>query len=239
MSMTNLTTGPSSFGTGGAQPTDAQGNADLNMPVRAVNRSDTEVVWTYDRQRYTLPPGVPVYVPYLAMRLWQGDPRAIDLPGGKLHEQFRRQEREHLRALYGVYENEERWAQIPLVECYPIDSDIRFETVLLDPNGDCLSDTAQHASENQMLRDALARMQAQVATLASQVGMADEAEAAIAAAGLDPADLERQATDARTVAPEQSMVGVGPERRAIVKKAAAQGGRVGSTGTASGVVKDS
>lgn len=207
----------SSFGTGGAQPLDGQGNPDIHMPVRAVNRSDEEIVWVYDRQRYRLPPGVAVHVPYLAMCLYQGDPRAIDKPGGKLHEQYRRQVREHLRTFHGVYENDERWDQIPLVECYPIDSDIRFETVLLDPDGVALSGERADQSELEFLRSSLAAQQHQLAHLQAQIQMREDTQAAVDAAGLDHADLDSQVTTSKAAAPEHSMVGAGP----VVKKSAA------------------
>lgn len=211
---------PSSFsaGTGGQQRLDEQGNVDLNMPVRAVNRSDSPVTWLYARQRHVLQPGIPTYVPYMAMVHWQGDPRAIDMPGGRLHEQYRRQHREHLRALYGVYENDNKWAAIPLVECYPIDSDIRFETVLLDPDGTSVSQEAASATETEFLRAQLASMQSQMAHMATQIAVRENAADAQAAAGMDPADLDHQVTTSKAAAPEQSMVGAAPERRPSVAK---------------------
>lgn len=209
----------------GQQRLDAQGGVDLNIPVRAVNRSDQPVTWEYARQKYVLPPNVAVYVPYEAMVYWQGDPRAIDMPGGKLNEQFRRLQRDHLRALYGVYENDERWATIPLVECYPIDSDLRFETVLLDPDGVSVSSEAASANETEFLRNQLASMQQQVAILAAQVNAQDQANAALDAAGLTPEDMGSQVTTSRAVAPEHSMLPPQPERRStpVVKKGAASG----------------
>lgn len=205
--------------TGAQQRLDDQGNVDMNTPVRAINRSDAPVRWLYARQTYILQPNVPTYVPYMAMVYWQGDPRAIDMPGGKLHEQYRRQQREHLRVTYGVYENDEKWAQIPLVECYPIDSDIRFETVLHDPDGTALAPQAAQASETEFLRQQLISMQEQVRILASQVQVNEQSEVATTAAGLDPNDLERQATSQRSVVPEgQSLVGATPERRGVVAK---------------------
>lgn len=215
----------SSFGTGGQQPLDAQGNADINMPVRAINRSDSPVTWLYDRQRYVLMPNVPSYVPYMAMVHWQGDPRAMDLPGGRLHEQFRRQHREHLRTLYGVYENDDKWNQIPLVECYPINSDIRFETVLLDPDGTSLSTESASASETEFLKRQLANMQEQMAHMAAQIQMNESSEAARTAAAMTTDDLDHQVTTSKAAAPEHSMVGAAPERRStksVVKKQAAR-----------------
>lgn len=219
----------SSFGTGGQQRLDAQGNADVNLPVRAINRSDADVVYLYDRQRHILPPNTPVYIPYMAMVHWQGDPRAMDMPGGRLHEQYRRHQREHLRTLYGVYENDERWATIPLVECYPIDSDVRFETVLHDPDGRSLSTESAAASETEFLRSQMASMQNQLAHMAAQIQVNESADAARAAAGLDASDLDHQVTTSKAVAPEHSMVGAAPERRSMNKPIVKKGDRAAVT----------
>lgn len=217
----------SSFATaaGGQQRLDDQGNVDLNTPVRAFNRSEAPVTWLYARQKYVLQPEIPSYVPYMAMVHWQGDPRAIDVPGGKLHEQYRREWRERLTVLYGVYENTHLWDQIPLVECYPIDSDIRFETVLLDPDGTALSPEVAAASETEFLRRQLAQMQEQMRILSSQINLNESQDAATAAAGLDPEDLERQATNIKSQAPE-SLMGAAPaprDRGPVAKKIAAKG----------------
>lgn len=214
--------------TGGQQPLNDQGYVDMNLPVRAINRSDAPIIWEYARQKHVLQPGVPTYVPYMAMVYWQGDPRAINVPGGKLHEQHRRHQREHLSSLYGIYENEEKWEQVPLVECYPLDSDIRFETVLHDPEGVHLQPQVAAASETEFLRKQLAAMQGQMQAMAAQIQMADATDAAVAASGIDdPADLERQATNTKSVAPDPatSLVGASPERRgAAARRPVAKGG---------------
>ncbi len=211
----------SSFGVGGQQRLDAQGNVDMNIPVRAINRSAAPVTWLYAREKYTLLPGVPMYIPYMAMVYWQGDPRAIDLPGGRLHEQYRRQHREHLRATYGVYENDEKWANIPLVECYPIDSDVRFETVLLDPDGTSLAPEMAEASEVNFLRNQLAAMQSQMAHLAAQIQVKENADDMAERSGMTSDDLDHQVTTSKAIAPEHPMVGAEPTRR-VAKKAGAK-----------------
>lgn len=199
------------------QPLDGLGGADLGLPVRAFNRSDSPIVWEYARAKHVLQPGVQTFVPYMAMVYWQGDPRAINLPGDKAHEQHRRLERERLRVLYGVYENEERWADLPLVECYPIDSDLRFETVLHDPDGNSLSDVAQSNNQVAFMQQEMERMAQQLRIMQGNIAVAQQQEAAIDAADLDPEDLERQETEHRTVTPEEatgaSMVGPSPQRR--------------------------
>jgi hypothetical protein len=208
-----------------AQPLDASGGADLGLPVRAFNRSDEDVVWQYDRTRHVIPAKGMAYVPYMAMCLWQGDPRAIDVPGGRLHEQFRRNQHHHLSILYGVYEGSDghrQWDDIPLVECYPIDSDIPFNTVLRDPEGANLTDTDTGHSQLRMLQDQLERQAGALRVLQAQVTQQQQIDGALEAADLDPADLERQETAHRTEAPEgQSMVGPTPSRRAPKAKKAA------------------
>lgn len=205
------------------QPLNAEGGVDLGLPVRAVNHSDTDVVWTYDRARYVIPAGGERLVPYMAMVLWQGDPRAIDLPGGRRHEQFRRQQREHLRVLYGVYEHEERWAEIPQVDCYPLDSDVPFNTVLRDPEGVALVDQASGMGQARMMQETMDRMATQLRVLQSKIQQQEQIDGALAAADLDPDDLERQETTHRQVSPEaatgQSMVGPAPTRRSTATPA--------------------
>lgn len=199
------------------QPLDAMGGADQGLPVRAINRSDAPVTWQYARAKHVLEPGVPTFVPYMAMVHWQGDPRAVDLPGERAHEQHRRLEREHLRVLYGVYENDERWDNIPLVECYPIDSEVRFETVLLDPEGTSLSAVVESNSQVTFMQQEMERMAGQIRIMQGNIAVAQQQEAALAAADMDPDDLERQETEHRTVTPEEatgaSMVGPSPQRR--------------------------
>lgn len=217
------TTSPSSFATsGGQQRLTDQGDIDLNTPVRAVNRSSSPVVWEYARQKHTLMPDIPTYVPYMAMVYWQGDPRAINLPGGKLHEQHRRHQHEHIRTLYGVYENDAKWDTIPLIECYPIDSDVRFETVIHDPDGTSLAPEVAAASETTFLREQLRQMQEQMRVLGEQVRINEANDAAVTATGLDPADLERQATNIKSATPDGgSLVGAAPERKGVVAKGGA------------------
>lgn len=210
----------------GLQPLDGSGGVDLGLPVRAINRSDAPVTWTYARVKYVLPPATPTFVPYMAMVYYQGDPRSIDVPGGRQHEQFRRKEYEHLRILYGIYEEGEghnKWADIPLVECYPIDSDVRFETVLHDPEGNHLNEKVQDRTQAQFMQAELERMAGQMRMMQAQLQQQQNADAAVAAADMDPEALERQETDHRAVTPEeatgQSMVGPSPQRRAPQPKA--------------------
>lgn len=222
------------------QALDAEGGLDLGLPVRAINRSDVTVTWQYDRRKYVIPPGEERLIPYMAMVLYQGDPRAIDKPGGRPHEQPRRQGLEHLRVLHGVYEHEERWADIPLVECYPIDSDIRFETILHDPEGNSVSGVSAAQSESAFLRNEVERMAQQLRVLESRAALAGQQEAAIASSGMtaaDLADLDRQETSTRVASPEeatgQSMVGPSPERRIAPK-----GGRTAREGADVPVTRD-
>lgn len=207
------------------QPLDGLGGADLGLPVRAFNRSDEPIVWEYARAKHVLAPGVQTFVPYMAMVYWQGDPRSINLPGDKAHEQHRRLERERLRVLYGVYENEERWADLPLVECYPIDSDVRFETVLHDPDGASLSEQTQTNNQVAFMQQELESMAQKMRVMQGQIEIQRQAEGALDVADMDPEDLDRQETTHRTVTPEeatgQSMVGPAPTRKTAPKAKAA------------------
>ena len=202
---------------------DAQGGIDQNIPVRVVNRSPEPITWKYARQKYVLPPGTPTFVPYLAMVMYLGDPRAIDHPGRGAHEQFRRNEYARLRVLHGVYEDDTKWERVPRVEAFPIDSDIPFPTVMADPDGVSLSEEKQQTSQVSFLQTQMEQMANQMRVMQSQLAQAQAEQGATAAAGIpDPADLDRQVTTSRSISPEEagveSMVGASPTRRAPVPK---------------------
>ena len=213
---------PTSSVPGAQQPYDGLGGVDLSIPVRAVNNSAEPVMWMYDRRKYVLKPGVPIYIPYLAMCMYRGDPRAIDKPGGRDHEQYRRNEHARLHILHGVYEggpDHRSWDEVANVTCYPIDSDVPFHTVLDDPEGLSLSDERRDSSQTEFLQGQMEQMSAQLRILQAQVLNQQQADGAVEAAGLTPADiadLDRQATSTRTIAPEglaESMVGASPARK--------------------------
>lgn len=206
------------------------GQLDTGIPVRAVNNSDTPIQWMYDRVKYILQPGVPTFIPYMAMCLYQGDPRAIDLPSGKAHERYRTNEYARLRIHCGVYEDDSRWDDCPHVHvtCYPIDSDVPFNTVLSDPEGTSLADQKHDLSQTQFLQAQMETMAAQLRVLQAQAAASQSADQAMAAANFDPADLDRQATVSKAISPEEatgeSMVGARPvQKSAAAKKRPAPG----------------
>ncbi len=200
------------------------GLLDENIPVRAVNNSDEPIIWQYARVKYTLTPRTPVFIPYLAMCLYQGDPRAIDLPGDNPDLKYRREEYARLRIHCGVYENDSAWATCPhtRVDCFPIDSDVPFNTVLRDPDG--INQTAEKADNNQtaFLQTEMERMASQMRAMQAQLAQAQSADAALDRANIDPADLDRQATTSRVITPEeatgQPMVGAHPVQKSQAAK---------------------
>lgn len=205
------------------QPTDDLGNVDLNLPVRAVNRSDSPVTWMYARVKHLLQPGTPTFVPYMAMVYYCGDPRAIDHPGGPLHQQYRRNEYARLNIVHGVYEGEERsWDDVPVVDCYPIDSDVPFNTVLRDPDGVNMVDEKRDNTEMSLMRRSMEEMASKLRSMQAQVAIRESSEAATLAAGFDPADLDIERTTSRALTPEEvtgeSMVGQAPVRKVPVPK---------------------
>lgn len=213
------------------QPFDASGGVDLGLPVRAVNSGDTAVTWTYDRQKYVIAAHSERMVPYMAMCLYQGDPRSINVPGGRQHEQFRDQQLRHLRVLYGVYEESEghnRWDEIPAhhVTCYPLDSDVPFNTVLRDPDGAGLEGQVEGQSQLRLMQDTMDRMAVSMRAMQAQIAQQEQIDGALANAGIDPDDMERQETTSRAASPEeatgQSMVGPSPTRRPAPKGDKAQ-----------------
>lgn len=228
------------------QRLDGSGGADLNTPVRIVytpkDATDTApFVIHYAREKYACSPNVPTFVPYLAMVMYLGDPRAINKPGGKIHEQHRRTEVERLRVHWGVYERDEEWARVPNLKAYPIDSDVPFNTVLDDPDGANM-DMSAVASRQQsdFIQSEMARMQAEMRAMQAQLQMAQQAEGARTAAGLDPdVPLDPQMTVSRTVAPESpSMVGAHPVARPASTKGRAKPQGENATGTGEGVGRD-
>ncbi len=195
------------------------GLLDENIPVRAVNNSPDPIVWQYARVKYLLAPGQPTFIPYLAMCLYQGDPRAIDLPGDDPNLKYRREEYARLRVHCGVYENDSAWATCPhtFVDCFPIDSDIPFNTVIRDPEG--VNQTEEKASNNQtaFLQTEMERMASQMRVMQAQLAQAQNADLAVQAAGIDPTDLDRAETTSKSITPEEAtgnpMVGAHPVKK--------------------------
>lgn len=200
------------------------GELDVGIPVRAVNNSDAPITWMYDRVKYVLAPGVATFIPYLAMCMYQGDPRAIDLPTGREHDQHRRNEYARLRIHCGVYENDAQWAHVPhaQVTCYPIDSDVPFNTVLRDPEGVNQSEAKADNNQTMFLQAQMEQMANQMRVMQAQLAASQSADLAIAAADIDPDDLDHQVTTSKAVAPEeatgQSMVGAHPVQKSQAAK---------------------
>lgn len=200
------------------------GLLDENIPVRAVNNTDDPITWQYARVKYVLTPHTPVFIPYLAMCLYQGDPRAIDLPGDNPDTKYRREEYARLRIHCGVYENDAAWDSCPhtKVDCFPIDSDIPFNTVLKDPEG--VAQSGDRADNNQtvFLQQQMENMANQMRVMQGQLAAAQSADQARAVADFDPNDLDSQATTSKAVSPEeatgQSMVGAHPVQKSKAAK---------------------
>lgn len=199
------------------QPSDGLGGIDLQLPVRAENTSTQDITWQYANRKYVLPAGATTMVPYMAMVYYQGDPRSIDVPGGRLQEQYRRNEVERLRIVHGVYEHEEQWALLPTITCMPIDSDVPFNTVLRDPEGTGMTQPLTGTPDRiafmeQQLEQQAAAMRIMQAELANQ----KLEDAAIKVSGGAP-DLDHQVTTSKAVSPEEvglpEMGGNHPERK--------------------------
>lgn len=192
------------------------GILDTNIPIRAVNNSDEPITWMYANSKYVLQPHVPTFIPYMAMCFYQGDPRAIDHPGEDEARQYRRNEYAELRIRCGVYEDDAKWATCPHTQviCYPIDSDVPFNTVIRDPEGVNQTEAKATNNEQAFLRNQMESMAAQMRVLQAQLASQQNGEAALSAAGIDPADLDRAATTSKSISPEeatgQSMVGQRP-----------------------------
>lgn len=221
-----------------AQPLDGSGGADLNVPVRMVytpkDSADTDpFIVHYARQKYACYPNTPTFVPYLAMVMYLGDPRALNVPGGRPHQQARRMESERLSVHWGVYENSHEWARVPDLKAYPIDSDIPFNTVLDDPDGVNMSSKAAEVAQSQFMQTEMEKMAAQMRIMQGQLAQQQAAEGAREAAGHDPnVPLDAQLTTSQTTAPE-SMVGAHP-----TPSTAGRGKGRASVTTAAGVDQD-
>lgn len=195
------------------------GLLDTNIPIRAVNNNAEPVVWWYANAKYTLLPGQPTFVPYLAMCFYQGDPRAIDHPGDDPATKYRRNEYAELRIRCGVYENDAAWDTCPHMHivCYPIDSDVPFNTVIRDPEGVNQAEARADSSEQSFLRNQMESMAAQMRVMQAQLAAKEFADAALTMSGIDPADLDRQVTTSKAISPEEavgeSMVGQHPVQK--------------------------
>lgn len=185
--------------------------------VRVVNESDKAFVAKYDKVPYTVPAHGQMFIPYMAMVLYCGDPNAVDVPGDK-NGKYRTEEFERLCVLYGVYENADVGYDLNGVP-YP-DGGTRWEhdrpnlkvfnaagdqliTVLDDREGAHLTPSTTSAAEENALLASMAAMQQQIATLQAQIA-AGQSDPSVMTNGGFPASPapEHDRTDTPLVAPE-------------------------------------
>lgn len=187
---------------------DAEGGVDMGIPVKVTyipskEGDTTPFKMQYARQTYTLRPHLPTIVPYMAMVLYMGDPRAVDVPGDKQHLKHRRLEVERMRTHWGIYEDDSRWENVPNLIACPIDSDEPFNTVLDDPDGIMLDGTPQPRSEVEFLRAEVERLTHATREMMSRFDAADNAQRARVAAGLEGEEFASQVAMTKAVAPEE------------------------------------
>jgi hypothetical protein len=75
---------------------------DESVPVTVTNVGPVPLTFKYARRKFVFAAGESKMVPWLAMCLWFGDPRAVDRHPTKRSLQFRRQERDRLVVKYGL-----------------------------------------------------------------------------------------------------------------------------------------
>jgi hypothetical protein len=159
--------------------------------VRLVNKGTDTFTDTYNNTRYTIAAGSEGFVPWDAMCLWLGDPRARD--ADERHRD-RTDEYARLREKYGVYHQDKLFAGVvPQLEVYTLDGK-RITTVAEDPEGEPtdikVGVPSANAADTAAEIDALRR---QVEQLTSAVNTLPESQrdqvVAVARGDLDPADV--------------------------------------------------
>lgn len=175
-------------------------NPEVQM-VQLVNRTDTDWIGQYARIKYECKAGGHrIFVPYHAMCYWFGHPDAFDVPGDRLR-QFRLEEFDRLKVLYGTYDDLEAFhEQKPQVELYSVETGERLITVKDDPEGRHLTPAVQSTTQQEALERAVRQMQEQVTRLNSELAVLKGEDESMTAA-------DRIATD---IAPH------GPEEKGVV-----------------------
>lgn len=154
------------------------------------NVGPTDFLGVYASQRYPIPAGTRTIVPYFAMCLWMGDPRAVDVND---RDRYRLWEWERLRTKYGAYDDMAAWeANKPKLVATSLAGEV-LVTVVDDPEGDHLKSSTVNVAEQQSIRDAMRAMQANIqrleAELARTQGLPTNA-VTIDGTGSDEADSE-------------------------------------------------
>lgn len=173
------------------------------------NTGDQPFVGLYAAQKYALPPGQQMVVPFMAMCLWMGHPEAFDVPNDP-ERKFRTDEFARLTTRYGVYddaflvyvegpdEGKTVWqVKTPKIRAVDIQTQEQIITVMDDPMGELSSPGAEAIRQQQTTAQMMAQMQQQIITLQSQLA-AMQADPSTPITVIPP---EHGATDTKAVAP--------------------------------------
>lgn len=139
---------------------------------RIVNEGDTVFQASYDNIPYYIEPGADAVVPYGFLVTHFGNPNAID-DGRNNH---RRAEYERIRTLYGAYDNDELWEENrPRFKVVTMAGD-PVPTVVDDPTGANISPAVQTQIENDLMKEAIAKQQAEIETMKARIAANEHEE---------------------------------------------------------------
>lgn len=156
---------------------DTQTTIDGDTILMAVNEGDAPVTLMYDSRTYRLEPGRGIPMPFAAVALWFGDPRANesvqalrDQRGLVAFVPDRETEVRRLRAKYDNQLGDERKiTNTPSVAIYSIPENERIYTVLDDPQGERVIEVSTTRQEQTDLLGMIARQQKQIELLMAAV----------------------------------------------------------------------
>lgn len=168
--------------------------------VKVINRMEFPYVVKYDSREFVLQPGKETYIPAACAFTWFGDPRStntyqsVKMPNGQSYFiSDRKTEVRRLRIKHGagIEGNEDNFdhVAIPDVEVYTAEGE-RVLTVLDDPAGKTTTPADVRVSQDEELREIIARQQRQIEAMRDHLGMEDEAEQAAASEAELPRDGE-------------------------------------------------
>lgn len=179
--------------------------------VRLTNEGPTDFVQGYAAQRYVVHPGKSVIVPYPAVVLWLGDPKAIDSPD----RPNRTNELARLRTRYGAYDDNDIWENNrPRVVARTLDDEF-IATVISDPMGTSVTPADIVVADRDNLKLQVDSLQRQMAALLDQMTR-------VADADVEAETVPRDTPSPMSTQPFPTSAPVG-----------AEGGDIPGTGTAS------
>lgn len=159
-------------------------------PIRVRNTHHFDFVDKFANHTYVIKAGEDTIIPFDAMILWLGNPKAVDVDGKR---RYRRDEFRRLRVRYGAYDDADLWEQNkPQLSCTTIDGQ-PITTIVDDPDGKHLTPAVQSQNEREALIQRLDYMQRAMTEMQQELNRvqqrspSDEGEGGIAGNDQPPA----------------------------------------------------